>query len=67
MCASLKTYNERINDREKWYVEERTLRQYYQKLTFKLVRDLKIFDDDKEKKEKFDQLFEDDDDLNYQR
>lgn len=27
--STMKSYNERITDREKWYVEERLLRQYY--------------------------------------
>lgn len=68
MCASQKTYNERISDREKWYLEERILRKYYQKTLFKLARDLKLFEDEaEEKKEKFEQVFEDEDDLNYQR
>jgi len=42
-----------VRDRESFFIEEKKLRKYYQDLVFMLIRNLKFFDRDAEKKAKF--------------
>ncbi len=60
-------YEDRILDRELIYLEERKIRQYYQKILMKMARDLNLFKSNKNKLRIFNSLNEMDSDLNYQR
>ena len=60
-------YEDRILDRELIYLEERKIRQYYQKILMKMARDLNLFKSNKSKLRIFNSLNEMDSDLNYQR
>ena len=59
------SYNDRIEARELFYIEQEKLRLYYQKHLMKLVRDLKLFGNNEQNQKMFDQLNEMDEDLNY--
>lgn len=66
--STLKTTNDRITAHQQCYFEERSLRKYYQSILLKMTRDLKLYDEEEpDKKEKFESIFENEDDLNYQR
>ena len=65
--AGQAVFDDRLRDREQWYLEERRVRQYYQKIVLKLARDLKLFEEDSDKKEKFEEICEKEDDLSYQK
>ena len=43
------------------------MRKYYQKILLKAVRDLKVFEQDAEAQKKFRAIYEDEDEINYQR
>lgn len=55
----------RLSDKDAFYEEEKKLRKFYQKTLIKMVRELNLFGDDSEKKEKFGLVNEEEDDLNY--
>jgi hypothetical protein len=55
----------RLSDKDAFYDEEKKLRKFYQKTLIKMVRELNLFGDDLEKKEKFGLVNEEEDDLNY--
>ncbi len=55
----------RLADKDAFYDEEKKLRKFYQKTLIKMVRELNLFGDDSEKKEKFGLVNEEEDDLNY--
>lgn len=60
-------YESRILDREFIYLEESRIRQFYQNIIMKMIRDLNLFKDNKNKQRIFNSLNEMDTDLNYQR
>lgn len=60
-------YEDRILDRELIFLEESRIRQFYQKILMKMVRDLNLFKENKNKQRIFNSLNEMDTDLNYQR
>ena len=65
--ALVDVLEERLFDKDSVIKEESILRQYYQKILLKAVRDLKVFDHDKKALNMFQTVFEDEDEINYQR
>ena len=57
------THDDRIKDRETFYLEQNRLRIFYQKTLMKMIRDLRLFENDKEKQKMFEMLNETDEDL----
>lgn len=59
---------QKVDIKQTYYEEELKLRRYYQSITLKVVRELKLFENDDDKQKQFDtSIIETEDDLNYQR
>lgn len=65
--ALVDVLEERLFDKDSFIKEEQTMRKYYQKILLKAVRDLKVFEQDAQALKKFATVFEDEDEINYQR